>query len=1615
MIVKAPLEIDKYRILEKLEENNYTVVYKTKDRDDNPLVLKIARTGIYNDIISREFQILAQCKHPNIIQVYDYDKADDGRVFFTLEYIAGQSIHKYFQGYSKEFLAAILQIIEALGSIHEKGFVHSDLKPEHILYLAEQRKAVLIDFGFAAEVNQKIELAGTIDYMAPEVLKGIGLDSRTDLYSLGVILYEILGGKKPHAIYKPLPGITEELNNAISSLLSKEPALRPTTIDLYKTISKYLPQDTLKKPTFKIGLPKTGFVKIPEIFDILSNTRGKMITLFGDSGYGKTRLLNELKFNLLMNGYEALFFIPKPGTNLLNALSKFLGHETFDFSKYDDRVQIYDEILSQLLISANGEKIAIMIDDAENLSDYELGLLRYIGYGISDTNITVIGASKPEKRIKKLGFENLVMRPFTINETHELLEKTFLNIEPIIRFNKWLFEYSGGNPLFIVEILNNLFESNILSYQSGAWRVDEQSLNKIKTPPKIEELLKNRIRNSAVHGQEILKAIALCDTPIDITTLNSFTKSETHISIEHLKTYDLLKEEIIDNQLCYFISNQILKQITKDSIAENEKKSLRQRLLEAIHKTHPEDNRFMPTSAELYDALDNNKQASVYYLKAAQNAEKIYDYESSLKYYQKQETCIKDVESEKYSQLLLKMANLTQLMGNNRQAIDYYNKALSAKNPDLEKGIHLRLGFANATMGEYGEAVRHYKNALDLMTNKETKEFIQTINYLGYAMLYLNKFKDAETYFDEALTIAKHVNDLGLQAESQYYQAVLEWFQNNYDTGIEKAKKNLKFTKGNQLSKQYAYGANLLSSFYQQKNDLLTAQKFLDEAITTFNNVKHINSLCGALCNQGLLNLQQGNFPAAKELFNNTLMLAQQIDNQIIQYISIVNLAHINKKLGKFDEATNFYQKAANIDSEKPEPFYNIAINLHRKGEIDKAKTLLEQKFATNKGILYYLGLAVVDAILGKHESGEKLMSEGLNKLETENSDTETKVEAFLSASQFYHETGSFEKSLAFALKLKELTNSLSREYSIADALIKINNYNLKLVDGIDINKEIARLKEIGCIYDWAWLKKLRLESIINRGIEPTQIKYIAKDLNEIQDVFKSLGAHLELNRTKEIQERLFPIIVHDYSRRTISTEYLKTFSDLAGLISQHLGDEDFIQKTLDLVVQTTHAERGALFIKTQKGLEFGVGRNIDRTTIKDATELSKSAIDAVDKEQIIFSLDAVNDPNFSSRKSVMLQQIRSLLCIPLVVFDNVIGAIYLDSRITSGIFGPEDKDFLLTVSQILGAVIEKSLVFKQLSNENILLRGKILPEIGTGYLLGKSKQMKKIYEQIEDIAHTGSPVLITGETGTGKGMIARLIHLKSKRREKKFLSINCGTVTETLFESELFGHKKGSFTGAINDKKGLLEEAEAGTVFLDEISNTSIAFQSKLLEAIEDKVIRRVGETNTRKIDVRFLFATNRDLDIEVEDGRFRKDLFYRINVFKIDIPPLREREIDIPLLAQFFLEKYSKEVNKKIDGFASDCLTLLKTHFWPGNVRELQNVIERAVIRAKNNTITRDDIGLEKKKELVVSLKEIKKEAIIEALNTANWNILKAAKLLDISPKTIHRYIKKYQIQVR
>src|SRR5215475_9237023 len=388
-----------------------------------------------------------------------------------------------------------------------------------------------------------------------------------------------------------------------------------------------------------------------------------------------------------------------------------------------------------------------------------------------------------------------------------------------------------------------------------------------------------------------------------------------------------------------------------------------------------------------------------------------------------------------------------------------------------------------------------------------------------------------------------------------------------------------------------------------------------------------------------------------------------------------------------------------------------------------------------------------------------------------------------------------------------------------------------------------------------------------------------------------------------------------------------------------------------------------------------------------------------------------------------------SFLCVPIKDRRKTIGALSITT-----IYKPmRNYDDAMKFLTIVASMISQSLRMAQmveqekaqLVDENALLKRELQQKYDFRNIIGTSKEMRDVYEQVAQVAHTNTTVLIRGESGTGKELVAHAIHYNSPRSSKPFVKVNCAALPESLIESELFGHEKGAFTGAVARKRGRFELAEGGTLFLDEIGDLSPAMQVKLLRALQEREFERVGGTETIKVNVRLITATNVDLEQAVSDGRFRSDLYYRLNVFSIYLPPLRERKTDILLLADHFLEKYGRQNGKRIKRISTPAIDMLMSYHWPGNVRELENVVERATLVCEGNVIhgyhlpptlqTAEGSGTVTKMSLDQAVGSFEKDMIQDALKTTRGNRARAARLLDTTERILGYKVKKHEIDCR
>ena len=486
-------------------------------------------------------------------------------------------------------------------------------------------------------------------------------------------------------------------------------------------------------------------------------------------------------------------------------------------------------------------------------------------------------------------------------------------------------------------------------------------------------------------------------------------------------------------------------------------------------------------------------------------------------------------------------------------------------------------------------------------------------------------------------------------------------------------------------------------------------------------------------------------------------------------------------------------------------------------------------------------------------------------------------------------------------------------------------------------------------------------------------------------------------------------------------TRDLSALMKISTTINSIRGLDNLLERLLELLFEVVPAQRGAILLTSEGSFETSLVFGLDRAHGKDAAvHVSRTIVQQVLRDGVaLLANDAPSETRLVT-DSLIAARTHSVLCVPLILFDRKLGVLYLDSTDARDQFNRDHLQLVTAIAGIAAVAIENARQFEWLETEN----ERLLADVNIEHnMVGESAAMQRVYHFISKVAPTDATVLIGGESGTGKELAARAIHRNSKRAQKPFMAVNCAALNESLLESELFGHEKGSFTGAFAQKKGRLEIADGGTIFLDEIAELTALLQVKLLRVLQEREFERVGGTVTIKVDLRVIAATNKNLEEAIETGQFRQDLYYRLNVVSLEMPALRERRDDIMLLANYFADKHGARCNRKLKGFSPEARNCLTAYDWPGNVRELENTIERAIVLGTTEWILPEDLPepvLETKMTAGGALTtyhaavvQNKKQIILNALEEAKKNHTEAARLLGIHPNYLQRLIRNLNLE--
>jgi Nif-specific regulatory protein len=500
------------------------------------------------------------------------------------------------------------------------------------------------------------------------------------------------------------------------------------------------------------------------------------------------------------------------------------------------------------------------------------------------------------------------------------------------------------------------------------------------------------------------------------------------------------------------------------------------------------------------------------------------------------------------------------------------------------------------------------------------------------------------------------------------------------------------------------------------------------------------------------------------------------------------------------------------------------------------------------------------------------------------------------------------------------------------------------------------------------------------------------------------------------------------------SQKKLSLLVEINQAISRSLDLKESFQATLAILQDAYKIKSGAIFLINEDNslsmaASVGYRQDVAKTEYKTGEGLTGRVAETA---KPIIVPQVSKEPMFLNRMSswdASTDREQTFIGIPIVLDYRTLGVLIVNLIYRQNRDWEADKKFLLLVASALLQPIRVKHVIEQerqkLMNQNVILKQKLHEEFSFHNIIGNSHEMRDVYEQVAQVAHTNTTVLLRGESGTGKELIAEAIHYNSPRADHTFIRVNCAAIPENLIESEFFGYEKGAFTGAINRKKGRFELANGGTIFLDEVGDLSLMTQIKLLRVLQEQQFERVGGTETLSVDVRVIAATNADLEAMMSTGKFREDLYYRLNVFSIFLPPLRDRKTDILLLADHFMLKYGRQHGKSVKRISTPAIDMLMRYHWPGNVRELENCIERAVLVCEDQVIhsyhlpptlqTAESSNTQSRLTLEEAVTAYEKELIQDTLKSTRGNQAKAARLLDTTERIIGYKIKKYEIDAQ
>jgi len=1643
----------RYLVQGLLGEGATSMVLSVLDRQQGvPRAIKLLHREASEPLLRAEFGRLSRMAHPRLVRVHDLDRlqqplaafdltVEAGRLFLVMDLVQGPSPVEHLESVLPQDRDRLLRGIAAdlalaLAHVHGHGLVHHDVKPDNLL-IDEQGRAVLLDLGLAT-IERRGGMAGrgTLPYMAPEGIVGGG-DHRVDLYGMGATLFHLATGRSPflgsgtdlvrrileqEAQLPAVSWLSGELARLILHLLHKDPLRRPGSArtvlaELHRMAGEH---EKVAELVATRELLPPGFVGRDAALSrlmVLDVEHSTVVLVVAESGMGKSRLIQEAVTRQRIGAAAGRY----PARELLAGdLREVLGSTAGGASspavgrwlrgeESGSPQGLALQMVERLEQRARGGALWIHLQhvDADPLAR---GLLEVILSDEGTAPMLVVAETHPHgPLLDQLGHHPRLVRidlePLEAGQTAWLVASMLGLSEPPDELGGRIHQLSGGNPALAVE-LTRLYNDRgeegldlgrvgslgeVLSRERGWLAADHRAVMDALAvwgePATGDELAALTARSSeqvwdVVHQLARQGRVLVGPDQVrlpgaaHVTAWRRALGEGPDARVLHQRAADLLDPASPGPRLAWHLlvagrpqATAVALGVARELVGVHDTTSAVP-LLERVVSQGPPDLReeAVPLLAQLYISTGRYEEA------------------------------LELLEGDRH-QLL--RAELLQKRGDYGQAEELLQRLIPTLSVDTERRKAAAL-LARLMLGQGRPA-----EALEVAQAHQPDEGVDPAlqEASGLARVYLGDLEGADRIFAEGERALGAAGDERQLARFFDFRGMVAFFGGHHQRAAALYGKALELAeRAGDVHGGTTYRANL-GAVELQLGRLGAALVHFTRAGRDLARLARNTELASTLCNLANLFTLLGDLDAAEGIVQRARTEADRLDSRhTAGFVAMLEGDLLRRGHGRAGEA----EKLGGAEDR-----YRLALATF--GQVGAAREQVDCRLA----------LVEVLVLGGRAEESRRMLEE----LWAEHPDRRGEVAMGWVRLDLAHEGESLpegiEQVLAShcgALEEQGARKDLWRAGALLGALL-------------------AHRGRRGAARQVLRRAKITLEEIVSETPEVYR-EQMARDPDAGQ-----LAA--EWRQLLEGQEEALPAPASSTSAVLYDRRWVRRILTLNKRLNSELRLPRLLELIMDTAIELTEAERGFLLLRGDEGeLSIKVARNIDQRSL-DGDELSLSrsiAEQATLKGEPVVAIDAAEDQRFQEALSVSDLRLRSVLAVPLLLKGRAVGTIYVDHRLRQGAFGEEEVSLMQDIAEQAAIAMENARLLtenqgkaEEIERLNCELQRKVDSQqqellqareelrssrkalklrYDYGNIIGQTPKMLEMFQLLDRVTETDLPVVVQGDSGTGKELVARAIHHNGPRSSGTFVGENCAAIPETLLESILFGHVKGAFTGAERDRKGLFEVASGGTLFLDEVGEMSPAMQTKLLRVLQDGELRRVGGTQIITTDVRVIAASNRDLSQLVKEGRFREDLFYRLNVIQIRIPPLRDRRGDIPLLVEHFLVKHSKQVERRV---SPDAMALLMGYPWPGNVRELENEVMRAAalgdallgpddlspqIAAAVPLVLSDPDDL----DLRARVEHLERELIQRAIRKTGGNHTQSAKMLGLSRYGLLKKLQRY-----